>query len=69
MKTTSSRVIRSATPPTVAWFEGPERRYPDQLTVVATPEGGLDGSEYALIMRTRNSGIPGEFPMTCSKTI
>ncbi len=41
------------------WFEGPERGYPDQLKVVATPAGGLDGSEYALMMRTLNSGVPG----------
>ncbi|MHB8969725.1 MAG: hypothetical protein ACYC3X_06080 [Pirellulaceae bacterium] len=41
------------------WFEGPERGYPDQLKVVATPEGGLSGSEHALMMRTLHSGVPG----------
>jgi hypothetical protein len=40
------------------WFEGPERGYPDELKVVPTPENGLAGSEYALLMRTRNSGVP-----------
>ncbi|MHB8956270.1 MAG: hypothetical protein ACYC4U_25075 [Pirellulaceae bacterium] len=41
------------------WFEGPERGYPDQLKVVATPAGGLEGSEYGLMIRTLHSGIPG----------
>lgn len=41
------------------WFEGPERGYPDQLKVVPTPEGGLDGSEYSLMIRTLHSGVPG----------
>lgn len=40
------------------WFEGPERGYPDELKVVPTPENGLDGSEYALLIRTLNSGVP-----------
>jgi hypothetical protein len=41
------------------WFEGPERGYPDLLKVIPTPEGGLPGSEYALLMRTLHSGVPG----------
>ena len=41
------------------WVEGPERGGPDYLKVVATPEGGLPGSQYALLMRTLHSGIPG----------
>ena len=41
------------------WFEGPERGYPDLLKVIPTPEGGVAGSEYALLMRTLNSGVPG----------
>ena len=41
------------------WFEGPERGYPDLLKVVPTPEGGLPGSEYSLLMRTLYSGVPG----------
>lgn len=41
------------------WFEGPERGYPDVVKVIPTPEGGLAGSEYALLMRTLHSGVPG----------
>ena len=41
------------------WIEGPERGQPDHMQVVPTPAGGLAGSNYALLMRTLNSGIPG----------
>jgi len=41
------------------WFEGPERGYPDLLKVIPTPDGGLAGSEHALLMRTLHSGVPG----------
>ena len=41
------------------WFEGPKRGQPDTLRVVATPEGGLEGSRGSLLMQTLNSGIPG----------
>ena len=41
------------------WHEGPERGQPDQIEVVPTPEGGLPGSQYALLMRTLHSGVPG----------
>ncbi len=41
------------------WVEGPERGGPDLLKVVPTPEGGLPGSEYALLFRTLRSGVPG----------
>lgn len=41
------------------WFEGPERGYPDQLKVIATPGGGLPGSQYALQIATLHSGVPG----------
>jgi len=41
------------------WDEGPERGYPDLLKVIATPPGGLPGSEYSLLMRTQQSGVPG----------
>ncbi len=40
------------------WKEGPERGQPDQMKVIPTPEGGLPGSQYSLLMRTMNSGIP-----------
>lgn len=41
------------------WYEGIKRGQPDYLKVVKTPEGGLAGSSLSLLMRTRNSGIPG----------
>ncbi|MCH8243420.1 MAG: hypothetical protein IH897_12550 [Planctomycetes bacterium] len=41
------------------WIEGPERGQPDYMQVVPTPAGGLAGSNYALLMQTLNSGIPG----------
>ena len=46
------------------WKEGPERGQPDQLKVVPTPPGGLLGSNYSLLMRTVNSGIPGRRTFT-----
>ncbi len=41
------------------WHEGPERGHPDSMQVVPTPEGGLEGSTQALLIRTLNSGVPG----------
>ncbi len=41
------------------WFEGPERGHPDLMQLVETPAGGLEGSNYALLVRTLKSGIPG----------
>lgn len=41
------------------WIEGPERGQPDHMKVVPNPAGGLPGSQYGLLMRTLNSGIPG----------
>jgi len=41
------------------WFEGPERGQPELLKVIPTPEGGIAGSQYSLLMRTLHSGIPG----------
>lgn len=41
------------------WFEGPERGYPDFMKVIATPHGGLEGSKYALLVRSLHTGIPG----------
>jgi hypothetical protein len=41
------------------WFEGPMRGHPDLLQRVPTPEGGLPGSEGALLMRTLQAGTPG----------
>ncbi len=41
------------------WIEGPERGHPDHMKVVKNPSGALPGSEYGLLVRTLNSGIPG----------
>jgi len=41
------------------WKEGPERGHPDHMKVVPNPPGALPGSEYGLLVRTLNSGIPG----------
>jgi hypothetical protein len=40
------------------WFEGPKRGEPDHIVRVATPDGGLPGSEGALLMRSLYSGTP-----------
>lgn len=41
------------------WFEGPLRGHPDDLKRVATPEGGLPGSQGSLSMRSLYTGTPG----------
>ncbi len=41
------------------WYEGPERGQPDEMKVVPVPPGALAGSNYGLLVRTLNSGIPG----------
>ena len=41
------------------WIESPKRGQPDVIKRVATPEGGLEGSEGALLLQTRDTGIPG----------
>jgi len=41
------------------WIEGPERGQPDHMKVVPNPAGALPGSNYGLLIRTLNSGIPG----------
>jgi hypothetical protein len=43
------------------WIEGPHRGTPDFLRRVATPEGGLPGSEGSLLIRTLNAGVPGRY--------
>jgi len=43
------------------WFEGPKRGQPDVLQRVATPEGGLAGSEGALLIRSQQTGVPGRY--------
>lgn len=41
------------------WLEGPGRGHPDLIRRVATPEGGLEGSNGALEIATLHAGVPG----------
>ena len=41
------------------WFESAFRGQPDVIKRVATPDDGLPGSKASLLLRTRNTGIPG----------
>ena len=41
------------------WYEGIKRGHPDIVERVSTPEGGLPGSEGAMLMRSKFTGIPG----------
>lgn len=41
------------------WYEGVKRGHPDVVKRVSTPPGGLPGSQGALLMRSRDTGIPG----------
>lgn len=41
------------------WHEGAKRGTPDLVQRVPTPPGGLEGSTGALMIATKNSGIPG----------
>lgn len=41
------------------WYEGIKRGHPDIVKRVATPPGGLPGSEGSLMMRSKFTGIPG----------
>ena len=41
------------------WYEGIKRGHPDVVKRVLTPSGGLEGSEGALLMRSKFTGIPG----------
>lgn len=41
------------------WYEGIKRGQPDFLKRVPTPEEGLPHSQGALLIRTRDSGVPG----------
>lgn len=40
------------------WREGPKRGTPDSVVRVATPGGGLDGSQYSLAIKSKMTGIP-----------
>lgn len=41
------------------WREGPKRGTPDSVVRVPTPPGGLPGSQYALAIKSKSTGIPG----------
>lgn len=41
------------------WHEGGKRGTPDVVRRVPTPPGGIEGSTGALLIATKNSGIPG----------
>ncbi len=43
------------------WYEGVMRGHPDVVKRVPTPEGGLAGSEGALLMVSRQTGVPGHY--------
>lgn len=40
------------------WKEGPKRGIPDVVKVVEAPAGGLPGSQHALLLRSKDTGIP-----------
>jgi hypothetical protein len=42
------------------WYESAMRGQPDLIRRISTPPNGIEGSEGALLLRTRLSGIPGE---------
>ncbi len=42
------------------WQESALRGEPDMIRRVPTPDGGLPGSRGAMLIRTRNSGVPDE---------
>jgi hypothetical protein len=41
------------------WKEGPKRGIPDVVKVIDTPAGGIPGSQKALLIRSKDTGIPG----------
>lgn len=41
------------------WKEGPKRGIPDVVKVIDTPAGGIPGSTKALLIRSKDTGIPG----------
>jgi hypothetical protein len=58
-KTDNQRRLPGAKSANGLWFEGQERGQPDSLRTVPVPAGALPGSNYALEIKTLNSGIPG----------
>jgi hypothetical protein len=43
------------------WFEGAKRGQPDQVSRVPTPPDGLPGSTGAMMMRSKQTGVPGYY--------
>ncbi len=43
------------------WHEGGKRGTPDVVRRIETPPGGIEGSTGALLIATKNSGIPGSY--------
>ena len=43
------------------WFEGAKRGQPDVIERVATPEGGLPESQGSLLLRSQQTGVPGQY--------
>lgn len=41
------------------WMESPKRGAPDVVQIFDTPAGGLEGSSRCLLLRSRDTGIPG----------
>ncbi|MFV0446754.1 MAG: hypothetical protein ACK5Q5_24540 [Planctomycetaceae bacterium] len=41
------------------WKEGPKRGIPDVVKVIDTPAGGIAGSTKSLLIRSKDTGIPG----------
>ena len=41
------------------WYESSKRGHPDIVRRVPTPEGGVEGSTGAMLLRSFNTGIPG----------
>ena len=46
------------------WYESAMRGQPDVIKRVPTPPGGIEGSEGAMLLATRLSGIPGQLAYT-----
>ena len=42
------------------WYEGIKRGHPDVVRRVRTPQGGLEGSAGALLLRSKHTGVPGQ---------
>ena len=42
------------------WYEGIKRGHPDIVKRVETPAGGIEGSQGALLLRSKLTGIPGQ---------